>query len=799
MNHWEVAVPVPLRRTFTYSVAGALAERIQPGSRVVVPFGARRLVGVALAPVASVDEARAVRSVLDVLDEIPALPTSLLQLGRWVSHYYVAPVGEVFQAILPPAVDLKRSSRLHLTEAGQRRLQELEAQTLPGMPRPPELVWLQRVQAGRASAARWQREPILARLVREGWVEVRPPAPVYRERGRLVVAWEPTVEPAGEGEQRLAEVLRSAGALPLNEAAEASGLSRHKLLALARVGKLRLWREPDGERSSEWDVETFAPVHQLTAAQRAALDSVEQWLQQPEFVTGVLWGVTGSGKTEIYLRAAESVLRQGRDAILLVPEIALTYALGRQARARLGDCVAVLHSGLGERERWEQWWRIRRGQARVVVGTRLAVFAPVSRLGLLVVDEEQEPSYKQEETPRYHARDTAVMRAKLEQALVLLGSATPSLESFAHTVAGRYRLLELPTRVEDRPLPRIELVDLREEFRRTGRAYPLSSRLLAALEACLGQQRQALVLINRRGYSWFLLCRSCGATVKCVNCSLSLTYHRRPNRLLCHYCGYRTAVPRLCPECRSEHLHFYGEGSEQIEEYLQRQLTGYRVARLDRDSATGRHAYRRVLDAFGRAEVHVLVGTQMIAKGHDFRRVGVVGVLGIDRLLAMPDFRAAERAFQLLTQVAGRAGRGDGLGTVFVETYYPTHYAVQLAAQQDFRAFYEHEARFRRLLQFPPAVALANMIVHHRRLELVRDWTERLARFWGQHAAELRVLGPAPAPLARLKREHRFQFVLKSPSRSRLVRLLAASLEFCQREGIPESAVIVDMDPVQLL
>jgi len=459
----------------------------------------------------------------------------------------------------------------------------------------------------------------------------------------------------------------------------------------------------------------------------------------------------------------------------------------------------VLHSGLPDIERAREWWRVRNGQARIVVGTRSAVFAPVENLGLIIVDEEQESSYKQEETPRYNGRDTAVYRARLEGAVALLGSATPSLETYHNARAGKYHLLELVSRVANRPLAEVRIVDLREEFRSQHRATPVSEKLREAIALRLEEGTQAMVLINRRGYSWSLLCRGCGAFVQCQNCSIALTYHKSRQLLQCHYCNYSLRPPKQCPKCNGEYMYFVGDGAERVEEYLREQFPKARLARLDRDTVRTKREYQQVLGAFAQGEIDVLVGTQMVAKGHDFQRVTLVGVVAADLALGRPDFRAAERTFQLLTQVAGRAGRGELAGEVLVETYYPEHYAIQFAARQDFISFYEKEAHFRRMLHYPPFTALANVILRDKKVENAIRWSRALESYFAPFEAKgVKILGPAAAPLARLRREYRFQFVLKSPQRAALAKILNGCLNFCDSKEIPERAVIVDVDPASL-
>lgn len=806
----EVALPVPLRRLFTYALPGTLERTVQPGSRVVVPFRNRVLVGVALGVSDAQPPIEKIKSVLDVPDIIPALTENLAVLGRWVANYYLAPPGEVFRAILPPPVEVRRERQVAITAAGRELLRELCEQSRED--RESELAERMVLAAleeagGAVSGAKLARltrregmEAALESLASRQCVELQVGAGRRRGRSQTILAWREQATAENEAESRLAELLEAAGALPLSEVARQAGMGRAAIARLVRKGKLKSWQEPLGAGPEAMDAAEFFPIRQLTAGQAQAVDEINAWLDAGGFHTALLYGATGSGKTEVYLRAVERALARGRGAILLVPEIALTYGVGRQARARFGDRVAVLHSGLPDAERAREWWRVRRGEAPVVVATRLGVFAPVPNLGLLVVDEEQESSYKQEETPRYNGRDTAVMRGKWEGATVLLGSATPSLESFHHARQGKYRLLDVGGRVENRPLAEVEVIDLREDFRRQQRASPISGPLREAMGRCLDEGAQALVLINRRGYAWFVLCRACGATLECANCSIALTYHKRRDRLVCHYCGYSIRVPPVCPKCCSEHLYYFGEGAERIEEYLRGEFPGARAARLDRDTARTREAYAKVLGAFARGELDILVGTQMVAKGHDFQRVTLVGVLGADRALAVPDFRAAERAFQLLTQVAGRAGRGALAGRVLVESYHPEHYAIRHAARQDYPGFFEQELRFRRLMQYPPFTALANVVVRDRNLERVVMWTRALAAFLARSAPQgLKVLGPAPAPLARLRREHRYQFLLKSPRRSLLGQTLGDAMEFCAQKEIPERAVLVDVDPVSLL
>ncbi|HEY4777538.1 MAG TPA: primosomal protein N', partial [Candidatus Acidoferrales bacterium] len=623
-----------------------------------------------------------------------------------------------------------------------------------------------------------------------------------KTRTQKIIAWNPAKdEPsANPAEEKIREVLTATrGPLPLAVLMKNAEVSRAVILRLEKQGRVLAWEEPLVADEDPWDTDFTPPTNDLNAEQKQALAEIWRWLVTGKFTAGLLHGVTGSGKTEVYLGAIEATISRGKTAIVLVPEIALTLWVGRLVRARFGETVAVLHSSLPHVERAREWWRVRHGQASIVVGTRSAVFAPLQNLGLIIVDEEQETSYKQEETPRYNGRDVAVYRARLEGAVALLGSATPSLETYHNAREGKYRLLELTSRVENRPLAEVRVIDLREEFRQQLKARPVSEGLRSGIALRLEEKTQSMVLINRRGYSWSLLCRSCGAFVQCENCSIALTYHKSRQRLECHYCGYSIRPPKKCPKCNGEFLYFVGDGAERVEEYLREKFPAARIARLDRDTVRTKREYQQVLGAFANGELDVLVGTQMVAKGHDFQRVTLVGVVSADLALGRPDFRAAEKTFQLLTQVAGRAGRGELAGEVLVETYYPEHYAIQYAVQQDYVSFYEKEAHFRRMLHYPPFTALATVLVRDRKIENAIRWSKALETYFAPFENRgVKILGPAAAPLARLRKDYRFQFVLKSPRRSALAQALSGALDFCVARKIPDTAVIVDVDPTSL-
>jgi primosomal protein N' (replication factor Y) len=809
----NVALPVPLRTTFTYAVPESLREIVQPGARVIVPFRKKAMVGVVVELTDRAPEDTKIREITKALDRVPALTPKLIELGHWIASYYLAPVGEVFRAMLPPVIEMRTQRLIVLTEAGRTAVASLSGGELThGLTR-NEVEFLAKLAAKKeplpfGSAAKLGLDAdALDRLRRPGLIEIRETLLGRKAKTQRVIAAKTGAQASGsdldEKSLRVRSTLAERGPLPMPLLLKLAGVSRALVERMLRDGLLESWEERVDPAEDPFDVGYEAPAHELNAEQESAFGAIRARFELGEFGVLLLHGVTGSGKTEVYMRSIQETLARGKTAIVLVPEIALTLWVGRQCRAWFGarfEGVAVLHSALSDVERAREWWRVRHGEARVVVGTRSAIFAPLDNLGLIIVDEEQESSFKQEETPRYHGRDVAIVRAKMENAAALLGSATPSLETYHHARNGKYELLTLASRVANRSMASVEIVDLRADFQRTHQASPISSALHAGIQECLTHGTQALVLINRRGYSWSVLCRSCGASVQCVNCSISMTYHKHRNRLECHYCGSIQAVPKECPKCQSKYVYFFGEGSEHLEERLRKEFPGARIARLDRDTARTKQQYQETLGAFAGGALDILVGTQMLAKGHDFQRVTLVGVISADSSLHLPDFRAAERTFQLLTQVAGRAGRGELPGRVLIQTYYPEHYAIQDAVRQDYSAFFEREMHFRRMMQYPPFTSLANVIVRDTNLEKAIVWSRQLSEYFAPHDGKgARILGPATAPLARLKKEHRFQFLLKSPKRSLLTRILSGAMAFCDAREIPQTAVLVDMDPLSLL
>ena len=851
----DVAVPVPLDMVFTYRVPADAAPVV--GGRVLVPFRQQRMTGIVV-ELHDRKPSVTIKNILRVLDPTPVLDEQLLRLGRWIADYYLAPLGEVFRTMLPLSAEFKRSIAYRLTDHGQMALhqagmsgssarsrrtpeeQSAEFRVLDYLAlRALEVDFLSERKAstvtngtgtngkGTASAvpsasdgigalapegavsvreetlrsATHVSKSILAGMVRKKWLTREDvSAPQDATRTVKIAVLKVAEGKLNDNQRILIDTLAAAGGKVPLEILQSLEVPRSTLGTLVRRGMVEMIDAPADFAVSRTKPRSSPFEFELNPAQQAALARLREGVEARKFSGMLLHGVTGSGKTAVYLAGMRGVLEAGRSAILLVPEIGLTPAVAADLHQIFGDEVAILHSALSDKERAEQWHRIKRGDARMVVGTRSAVFAPVSDLALIIVDEEQDSSYKQEETPRYHARDVAVVRAKMANAVVVLGSATPSLESYFNAKKNKYALVELPDRVEQRPLPEVEIIDMRQEFQETGHEQVISRKLAAEIKERLDKKEQVMVLLNRRGYSPVVLCRTCDKKLECQNCAIALTHHKREHKMVCHYCGYLAPVPKVCVHCGSEYVYFLGTGSEKLEELLHGMFPQARIARLDRDTVRGHEDFERTLNALNEGELDLLVGTQMIAKGHDIHGVTLVGVVGADVALGLPDFRAAERTFQLLTQVAGRAGRGQTPGKVVLQTYFQDHYAVQYAAHHDFIGFYEKELQFRSWMHYPPYSALANVLIRSDKLDEALQWSGILGKWFDATRHEgVRVLGPAAAPIMRLKRDYRYHFVLKSPSREKLNATLRAMLAHAAQQKIPRTQVIVDVDALWLM
>ena len=813
-QYCDVSLPVPLDRPFTYSLPLTLRHRVQTGARVLVPFGTRRLTGVVLA-VHDNAPGYAVKDALRLIDAEAVLDEELLALGKWISGYYCAPLGEVLRGMLPLASDIRSGKVYSLTDAGRDAARQLSIE--PAGEDPARLLLAMMENRPRAATFIKRKLPLADRalhsFIKRGWIAVEeittdrdplrapaaklrialpasaPAAPLKLPAAKLPAAKLPKAE-----REMIAYLVLHPGTHNLGELDLVVKNASPAARSLARKGLVSLTAEPLAIRSGP-----VRAAHDLNPTQRNAFELIRAAIETRKFATFLLQGVTGSGKTEVYLNAIDSVLAMGRSALLLVPEIALTPAMAGQFFARFGDKVAILHSAFSDSERAGQWRRIRGAGATVVVGTRSGVFAPVRNLGLIVIDEEHDASYKQEETPRYNGRDVAIVRARAAGACVVLGSATPSLETRFNAGSGKYTLLELPERIAGRPMPNVTLVDMRQEYLETRKNNTFSRILLDALAERLKNNEQAMILLNRRGFSSFVACRSCGERVQCQNCSVTLTWHKRDRRLLCHYCGYAEKVPNVCAKCASDHIQFLGTGSERVEDELHAQFPEARIARLDRDTVTGKRQFEDILSNFRERNFDILVGTQMIAKGHDIPNVTLVGVVSADVGLGMPDFRAAERTFQLLTQVAGRAGRGDLPGVVYLQTINPDHYAIRLASQQDYPGFYEKELQFRRFMKYPPFSAMANVLVRAPEQENALRMSTELGRHLSPPPENMRLMGPAEAPVKRVKAEFRYQLLIKSGSRKALNEILTKAREFAAAAKWPATSLVIDVDPLTLL
>ena len=849
----SVTVPVPFLDHLTYRVPEELKVPVA-GARVLVPLGTRTVTGCV---VSAAEGERDLKDLIDVLDAEPFLPPDVLELALWVADYYACGSGEAIAAVMPPYAWLQSERRAHITDLGRaqlragntdgmrgvvlsalasRRSMQVEAlaraqgrrlgsRGVPGSgrrsgSRPASrrgvhalvtalakegLVAITQPLRGRASAFRTVREAALTAQGRDLATSARDPSPHPPH-----VSHSPGSPQLGARQREVIEQLRGCPDGLAVAALGSRGMSPETVGRLARRGLVTIRR-----RKVERD--PFAtPAHRsgggaafrvsaagglradlaLTREQDDVVRRLGEFAADRTFRVALLHGVTGSGKTEIYLRLARIVHRTGRSVLVLVPEIALTPAVTAAFRQVFSDRVAIQHSGLSDGERHDQWHRIRGGEVDVVVGTRSAVFAPLSSLGLIIVDEEHDGSYKQEESPRYNARDVAVMRGKRIGALVVLGSATPSMESYQNALVGRYERVTLTQRVFDRPLASVQIVDMREEFAAHGPDVVLSERLRGGLADRLERGEQSLVLLNRRGFASAMFCRQCASALECPNCSVSLTLHRDRRRALCHYCNYSTSQPKTCPRCAGPYLEQLGFGTERVEAEVRGYLSGARVARLDRDSARRRGAASALLHRFAQGEIDILIGTQMIAKGHDFPRVTLVGVVSADVGLGLADFRAAERTFQLLTQVAGRAGRGTQPGEAIIQTLYPNHYSIRYACHQEYAPFFEEELRFRRGMRYPPLVSLINALVRAPSFEAAMNDAADLAAHLRSASRAFRVLGPAPAPLGKLRGEHRAQLFLKGTHRTAMREALRAALAV-QPER--RRRVMIDVDPLSVL
>ena len=799
-----VLVPSPGRLApLEYRVPAGCGP-IAAGTRVLVPLGTRRSMGVVVEVIDAPSVDAALRDVIAVLDPAPVLDTALLQLVHWMADYYLSALGDAFATALPGALRIDTTRAVVLADGAHdiAALPALEQQIVAVLAAesPCDTTRLaRRCGAGAVRALRRLQQRGVVRVVERPHRETAPTRRVRFYEAAATVGDDDSRLSRRAAVRRLYAYLRDhpLRRAPAHELRHSFPNAAAKLRELIGAGLVRV-RDEECYRSVLPPLAAADRPVALTPAQQTAVDAIVGALPDG-FSPWLVWGVTGSGKTEVYLRAIAAVRAQGRSALVLVPEISLTHQLVERVRARFGEAVAVLHSQLGVGERWDEWRRIARGEARIVIGARSAVFAPLRDLGVIIVDEEHDPAYKQADGVHYHGRDVAVMRAKLTGCPLILGSATPSMESFANARRGRYRLLELPERVEARPLPPVRLLDLRA--RGHSHIEPLSAELGAAVAANLAAGGQSLLFLNRRGFANFLQCRACGDPVMCPNCSVTLTVHRKWGALRCHYCDHTIPLPPRCATCGEPALEAWGVGTEQLEALLRSRLPGARIARMDRDTTRRKGSQEALLRAWCDGSVDILIGTQMVAKGHDVPGVTLVGVVHADASLNFPDFRAAERTFQLLAQVAGRAGRGPRAGRVFVQTLQPEHYSLQAAAAHDFAGFAEAELAARREAGYPPFARLVLLRAEGAdgaQVERVALDTARALRDGA--AGRCAVLGPAPAPLERLRQRYRRQILVRGRSGSVLRRCVAEVLPAARAAARAAGVrVIVDVDPYSML
>lgn len=789
-----------------YAVEADMEAAVRPGVRVLVPLGARRAVGIVIELAAASSHPR-LKKVLAALDPQPLLDKSLLQLCRWMADYYLCSFGEAVSTALPGSVRITIERTVRVIQPPP-----IVGERVPGSAA-QLLEWLvttgtQTVQAIEARFGAEARQA-LAALRRRGWVAIDEQVrggegPTKRER-YYRTACELPANAVGEWRRKRPGQYAVYAYLHAHPLRRASVRELHatfpgaapKLAALVKAGIAEIVEEEVYRPVLPTEVGEDRPV-ELTTAQRDAVAAVVETLGV--FRTFLLWGVTGSGKTEVYLHSIAACLAAERTALVLVPEISLTHQLVDRVRARFGDQVAVLHSGLSDGERWDEWRRIALGTVPIVVGARSAVFAPLPRLGLVVVDEEHDAAFKQEDGIRYNGRDVAVMRAKFAGCPAVLGSATPAVETFHNGQTGRYQMLSLPERVEARPLPAVDIVDLRRAPA-VGKLVLISSRLAAALQANLAARGQSLIFLNRRGFANFLQCLQCGEALMCPNCSVTLTLHRRLRALRCHHCDYTIPPPGACPDCGGLSLSAWGAGTEQVEAALRQMLPGARIGRMDRDTTSRKGSQREIFAAWERREYDVLIGTQMITKGHDVPGVTLVGVLLADSSLNFPDFRAAERTFQLLTQVAGRAGRGARLGRVIVQTLQPEHLSLRYAAHHDYRAFAAHELAARRELGYPPFARLVQIRCEGESPQATERIVHAVAAQVKASAEKgVELLGPTPAPIERLRRRYRWQLLVRGSNGAAIRRAARAGYEAVRRTArAADVRVLVDVDPYGML
>ncbi len=814
----EVVLNLPLKGSFTYAVPPEFQPIVQPGFRVFVPFGKRKLTGYVVALSDSRDATFKIKDIEDVLDTGPVLSPEIMSLTRWIADYYRSSWGEAVKAALPAGLEDESREILTLSPEG---LQALHSEDLNES---LSLILKSVAQRGQVTPAQMRRllknkfsAYALARLKQSGWLQsqlhIKRSAIGYQYE-KLARAVSPLPDPEAtekllrrSPKQQAVYALLLEGDKTLKTLAEqiptyAAPFKKLREKGLAEITTQKNLRESEAVKpDASWSPEAQLP---FTPDQERTYKELHHSLTQGEFKTYLLHGVTGSGKTELYIRCIQKALELKKTAIMMVPEISLTPQTVARFHARFGTNVAILHSGLSQKERFLEWKKIQEKQVSIVVGARSAIFAPFKNLGVIVIDEEHDTSYKQDSSPRYHARDTAIIRARSENTVVILGSATPSLESLSNTESGKYRYLSLDKRVQGRLLPVVEIVDMQKEKDEKKNFTILSGRLKAAIRHRLDRKEQVFLFLNRRGTSNYIFCKECGFVFDCHHCSVTLTYHGREDLIRCHYCNYTARVPKTCADCQGEVIHFSGFGTQRLEDEIKRLFPEARTIRLDRDTTRGRSAFESMHKLMNAGEIDILIGTQMITKGHDFPNVTLVGVVHADISLNIPDFRSAERSFQLLTQVAGRAGRGRVPGQVVIQTHEPEHFVFKFVRDHDFKNFYEKEIGNRKKLNYPPFTRLAALVMECESESIgekaTRDLAEAMKKFIACTKG-IEMIGPSPAALYQIKKKYRWHIILRSMGSGTLKTALdrVATLKEFKSPFKGKVRISIDVDPINIL
>ncbi|WP_404452543.1 primosomal protein N' [Virgibacillus necropolis] len=802
MSVAKVIVDVPakqINQTFDYAIPSKLEHVLVPGMRVIVPFGPRKIMGFVI-ELTTTSTHNKLKEVIDVLDLTPVLTEELLKLGQWLAENTVSLYITAYQVMLPQV--LKSQYKKELVRMTDEELEPTMESLFAGRDVVPYTEFSQ-------STIRY---PQLLKAINNGDVSVD-----YLVKSKITKKTETMIKPgidahlleeayndmstkAKKQRELLAYFIQYPEAInkkQLMSKIDTSSSTIKSLLdkKLLVSTKVEVYRNPFDDSA----IVRTAPLT-LTVQQDQAITPIKQTIADNTHDVFLLHGVTGSGKTEIYLQAIKDVIDKGQEAIVLVPEISLTPQMVHRFKGRFGSDVAVMHSALSSGEKYDEWRKIYRKEVKVVVGARSAIFAPFENLGIIIIDEEHETSYKQEDQPRYHARDVAIERGKKHQCPVILGSATPTLETYARAKKGVYKLATLSKRTNEKDMPEVKIVDMRNELHQGNRTM-FSRKLKEKIETCIEKKEQVVLLLNRRGYSTFVMCRDCGHVKECPHCDIALTYHKNLNQLKCHYCSYEEPMPTICPECSSDLIRYFGTGTQRVEEALTQLIPEARIVRMDVDTTRRKGAHEKLLSQFGNGEADILLGTQMIAKGLDFENVTLVGVLTADSMLHLPDFRSSEKTFQLLTQVSGRAGRHELPGEVIVQTYTPDHYSIELASQYNFNDFYLKEMAMRKTFHYPPYVFLALITISHPNQVKVVQTTQKIVQsLFDSVKEETIILGPTPSPMARIKDRYRYQCMVKYKNEPNLRNIIRNSINQFEADIRKDDLLIsVDMQPYQMM